>query len=64
MLTINITPSFIYIKNLSPDLLKDIQKNFSIEFEFKNGKHYVCGTPEKLYKTLYLLATTYDVELI
>lgn len=64
MLTINITPTSLYFKDLSDELQRDIQNKFSITFRFEKGKLAITEPPEKLYKTLYLLSTTYDIELI
>lgn len=64
MLTINISPTSLIFKDLTDDLQKDIQNKYSITFKFEKGKAVITDDPEKLYKTLYLLSTTYDIELI
>lgn len=64
MLTINITPTFLIFKDLTDDLQQDIVKDFGFSFTYRKGKSYLEGTPEQLFKPLYLLATKYDIELI
>lgn len=64
MLTINITPTQLVFKDLTDELQQDIQEKFDLEFEFHKDKPSIQGTPEQLFKVLYLLSTTYDIELV
>ncbi len=64
MLTINITPSNLVFKDLTDELQQEIESKFDLEFIFKKDKPHLEGTPEQLFKILYLLSTTYDIELV
>ena len=64
MLTINITPTFLIFKDLTDELQQEIVNDFGFSFTYRKGKPYLEGTPEQLFKALYLLATKYDIELI
>ena len=64
MLTINITPTFLIFKDLTDELQQEIIEKFDLKFTYRRDKPHIEGKPEYLFKVLYLLATTYDIELI
>ena len=64
MLTIILTPTSLYFKELSDELYEKLKESLEFEWSDKRKMFYIQDKPEKLYKILLKLAYDYDIELI
>lgn len=62
MLTITITPTGLFLDDLSDELYKEISVYCELT-HYKGRTFAIYNTPEKLYKTLLKLSYQYDIEL-
>ena len=64
MLTILLTPTTLAFNDLTDEMKTALELDFDLKFVYVKGKPHIEGTPEELYKTLYLLSTKYDIEVV
>lgn len=64
MITINLTPTMLTIKDLTDEMFTKLMfvEKLKLKYDDK-GYYYIKGTGEELYKILLKLTYTYDIEL-
>lgn len=63
MLTITITPTALWFKNLDGAMVDKVSAVVPLEISAKGG-YCFKGEPTTLYKALLTLSYTYDIELM
>lgn len=64
MITINLTPTMLTIKDLTDEMFAKLMFIEKLELKYDDkGYYYIKGTEEELYKILLKLTYTYDIEL-
>lgn len=63
MLTIKVTPTAIYFKDLSNEIFSSLTEDLMLDLQKSPKGYCIVDEPKNLYKILVKISYTYDIEL-